>query len=75
MAIPTRTSTKASSAPKGRPTPARKAPRERSAKTEDRIALFQWFLVFAAIFAIVAVIAIVAGPGDGPSVGLGGHGG
>jgi hypothetical protein len=75
MATATPSRNPASTAPKGRPTPAQKAPRERSAKTEDRIALFQWFLVFAAIFAITAVIVILAGPGDGPSVGLGGHGG
>jgi hypothetical protein len=61
-------------APKGRPTPAQKGSKERSAAAEDRIALFQWFLVFAVILAITVVAAIVIGPGDGATVN-GGHGG
>lgn len=60
-------------APKGRPTPSQKPSKERSARNEDRIALFQWFLVFAVIFAVVVIAVIVVGPGDGPPIG--GHGG
>jgi hypothetical protein len=62
-------------APKGRPTPSQGSTKERSAKTEDRIALFQWFLVFAVIAAIAVIAAVVVGPGEGPTVSGGGHGG